>query len=142
MDDADEPFRYPWQDEPRPAASRSEPEPASLLIPLARAQDAVARLEASVAAAPHDLAAGLRARLALFEAASFLAHRGPAVHPNDLALRDAGLTGSYSLAAMAELQQVFNDITAHPGLVRHFVMASDVPGVFNFHQFGRVLELV
>jgi len=38
----------------------------------------------------------------------------------------------YSLAAMAELQQVFNDITAHPGLVRHFVMASDVPGVFNF----------
>ena len=38
----------------------------------------------------------------------------------------------YSLAAMAELQQVFNDITAHPGLVRHFVMASDVQGVFNF----------
>ena len=38
----------------------------------------------------------------------------------------------YSLAAMAELQQVFNDITAHPGLVRHFVMASDVHGVFNF----------
>ena len=38
----------------------------------------------------------------------------------------------YSLAAMAELQQVFNDITANPGLVRHFVMASDVPGVFNF----------
>jgi DSF synthase len=33
---------------------------------------------------------------------------------------------------MAELQQVFNDITAHPGLVRHFVMASDVQGVFNF----------
>src|SRR5215217_4769682 len=38
----------------------------------------------------------------------------------------------YSLASMAELQQVFNDITAHPGLVRHFVMASDVQGVFNF----------
>lgn len=38
----------------------------------------------------------------------------------------------YSLAAMSELQQVFNDITANPGLVRHFVMASDVPGVFNF----------
>jgi hypothetical protein len=37
----------------------------------------------------------------------------------------------YSLAAMAELQQVFNDITANPGLVRHFVMASDVAGVFN-----------
>lgn len=38
----------------------------------------------------------------------------------------------YSLAAMAELQQVFNDITANPSIVRHFVMASDVPGVFNF----------
>jgi DSF synthase len=38
----------------------------------------------------------------------------------------------YSLAAMAELQQVFSDISASPGLVRHFVMASDVPRVFNF----------
>jgi DSF synthase len=38
----------------------------------------------------------------------------------------------YSLAAMAELQQVFNDITANPGLVKHFVMASGVRDVFNF----------
>jgi len=38
----------------------------------------------------------------------------------------------YSLAAMAELHQVFNDISANPGLVRHFVMASDVPSDFNF----------
>ncbi len=38
----------------------------------------------------------------------------------------------YSLAAMAELQQVFNDISASPGLIRHFVMASDVSKVFNF----------
>lgn len=38
----------------------------------------------------------------------------------------------YSLAAMAELQQIFNDISASPGLVRHFVMASDVSRVFNF----------
>lgn len=38
----------------------------------------------------------------------------------------------YSLAAMAELQQVFDDISASSGLVRHFVMTSDVPGVFNF----------
>ena len=30
------------------------------------------------------------------------------------------------------LQQIFNDISANPGLVRHFVMASDVGGVFNF----------
>lgn len=38
----------------------------------------------------------------------------------------------YSLAAMAELQQVFNDISAHPGLVKHYVMASGVRDVFNF----------
>lgn len=38
----------------------------------------------------------------------------------------------YSLAAMTELQQVSDDIANHRGLVRHFVMTSDVPGVFNF----------
>jgi DSF synthase len=38
----------------------------------------------------------------------------------------------YSLGAMGELQQMLADITASPGLVRHFVMTSDVPGVFNF----------
>lgn len=38
----------------------------------------------------------------------------------------------YSLAAMAELQQMLADIAASPGLVRHFVMTSDVPKVFNF----------
>jgi DSF synthase len=38
----------------------------------------------------------------------------------------------YSLAAMAELQQVFADISAAPGLVKHYVMTSDVAGVFNF----------
>ncbi|MDH4050048.1 MAG: crotonase/enoyl-CoA hydratase family protein [Rubrivivax sp.] len=38
----------------------------------------------------------------------------------------------YSLTAMGELQQVLADIAAEPGMVRHFVMTSDVPGVFNF----------
>lgn len=38
----------------------------------------------------------------------------------------------YSLAVMAELQRAFDDITANPGLVRHYVASSDVPGVFNF----------
>jgi DSF synthase len=38
----------------------------------------------------------------------------------------------YSLTAMAELQRVFSDISENPGLVKHFVMTSDVPGVFNF----------
>ena len=38
----------------------------------------------------------------------------------------------YSLAAMGELQRVFSDIAESGGLVKHFVMTSDVPGVFNF----------
>jgi len=38
----------------------------------------------------------------------------------------------YSLAAMGELQQMLADITANPGMVRHFVLSSDVPKVFNF----------
>lgn len=38
----------------------------------------------------------------------------------------------YSLSVMAELQQMLDDISANPGLVRHFVMTSDVPQVFNF----------
>jgi DSF synthase len=38
----------------------------------------------------------------------------------------------YSLTAMAELQRVFSDMGENPGLVKHFVMSSDVPGVFNF----------
>ena len=73
-----------------PAARVSE----APLLPLARAQDAVARLEASAAAAPDNVAAGLRARLALLDAAGFLTHPGgpAAVRPHDLALGDAGLT--------------------------------------------------
>ena len=38
----------------------------------------------------------------------------------------------YSLGAMAELQRVFSDISESRGTVQHFVMTSDVPGVFNF----------
>ena len=38
----------------------------------------------------------------------------------------------YSLAAMGELQTLLSDISANPGLLRHFVLSSDVPKVFNF----------
>ena len=38
----------------------------------------------------------------------------------------------YSLAAMGELQRVFTDLAENAGLVKHYVMTSDVPGVFNF----------
>ena len=70
----------------------------ALLIPLARAQDAVARLEA------RSLPPGRRRRRVARPAgavrgAGFLAH-GSAVHPHDLALREANLTGSYTLAAL------------------------------------------
>jgi DSF synthase len=38
----------------------------------------------------------------------------------------------YSLAGLAEMQQVLEDLQAHPGIVRHLVVSSDVTGVFNF----------
>jgi DSF synthase len=38
----------------------------------------------------------------------------------------------YSLGVMSELHQVLSDISANPGLVRHFVFTSDVANVFNF----------
>jgi len=38
----------------------------------------------------------------------------------------------YSLAAMTEMQRVLDDISANPGLLRHLVLTSDVPRVFNF----------
>lgn len=69
-----------------------------LLAPLAQAQDAVARLEATVATASSAVVQGLRARLAYREATGWLAHAHTWVHPRDLALRDAGLTGSYTAA--------------------------------------------
>jgi DSF synthase len=38
----------------------------------------------------------------------------------------------YTLAAMGELQQLLDDIAANPGMVRYFVLSSDVAKVFNF----------
>jgi hypothetical protein len=73
----------------------------ALLQPLADAQDAAARLEASTAAASPAVAEGLRVRIAYRETAGWLAHGHTWVHPRDLALRDAGLTGSYTAAALA-----------------------------------------
>jgi signal transduction histidine kinase len=72
-----------------------------LLPPLAEAQDAVARLEATAAIASSAVVAGLRARVAYREAAGWLAHAHTWIHPRDLALRDAGLTGSYTAAGLA-----------------------------------------
>jgi len=76
-----------------------------LLLPLARAQDGLARLEATVAAASEPVREGLRARLAFREAAGWLAHQGHWIHPIDLALRDAGLTGSYAAARLGPISE-------------------------------------
>ncbi|MEI7710022.1 MAG: hypothetical protein WCI94_01225 [Rhodospirillales bacterium] len=113
--DSDEDFLPPsWQFEDESADSESSddspplafwplaerPRPNAWLIPLARTQDAIARLEASVDAVSDDIATGLRARVSLHEASGFLGHRQTTVHPRDLALHDAGLTGSYAAASV------------------------------------------
>ena len=71
-----------------------------MLSTLIAAQDALARLEAEAALAPPTLREGLGARLAVREAAGWLAHHGSWVHPVDLALREAGVTGSYTAAEL------------------------------------------
>src|SRR2546421_12271252 len=69
----------------KPAAEPDYHQP--LLTPLARAQDAVARLEAKVETASGAVAEGLRARMAYLEAAGWLRHAHVWIHPRDLALR-------------------------------------------------------
>jgi hypothetical protein len=96
-DDEVEPPGPPRRGQPAIEPDYSHP----LLTPLARAQDAVARLEARTEAASPAVAEGLRARMAYREAAGWLAHTHIWIHPQDLALRDAGLTGSYGAAAWA-----------------------------------------
>jgi hypothetical protein len=110
QEDEDEVWRPSWEiddgvappGDPRPRRLAVEPDYTHpLLTPLARAQDAVARLEARTDAASSTVAEGLRARMAYREAAGWLAHAHIWIHPQDLALRDAGLTGSYGAATQA-----------------------------------------
>jgi hypothetical protein len=87
---------------PRPRQPAVEPDYTHpLLVPLARAQDAVARLEARMEAASPAVAEGLRARMSYREAMGWLTHAHISIHPQDLALRDAGLTGSFGAAERA-----------------------------------------
>ncbi|MBV9825344.1 MAG: hypothetical protein JO001_06690 [Alphaproteobacteria bacterium] len=104
-------FRPVWEteneDAPPGAPSRRQAAAAPdythpLLAPLARAQHAVTRLDARTEAAPPAIGEGLRARLAMREAAGWLAWARFPIHPRDLALRDAGLTGAYGPAAFAD----------------------------------------
>jgi hypothetical protein len=74
---------------------------SSLLAPIADAASALARLNARIETAGSAMAEGLIARLALREAAGWLAHRhGTWIHPTDLGLRAAGLTGSITAASV------------------------------------------
>lgn len=107
-------FKPPWETDDEatlepPGPLRRAPKPAAepdydhpLLAPLARAQDALARLEAKAEAASEAAAEGLRARMAYREAAGWLRHAHVGLHPRDLALRDNALTGSYAAAAYGD----------------------------------------
>jgi hypothetical protein len=115
-------FRPVWETEdeldppgpPRPRRLSVEPDYRhSLLIPLARAQEAVARLKARAEMASDAVAQGLRARLSYREAAGWLRCAHVWIHPRDLALRDSALTGSYAAAAAADRLQ-----SALPSTVR------------------------
>jgi hypothetical protein len=103
----------------RPRARKPPSEPNydhPLLIPLARAQNAVARLEAKTEAASDVVAEGLRARMSYLEAAGWLSHTHFSIHPWDLALRDHGLTTSYGAAHHADqLAAVLPSTSAQEG---------------------------
>lgn len=72
----------------------------TMLNHLLRAQDNLARLEAATAAAAGPVREGLLARVACQEGAGWLAHQGRWIHPLDLAMRAAGITGSVAAAGL------------------------------------------
>lgn len=74
---------------------------AALLAPALAASDALARLDARAGTAGEAVREGLVRRLALHEAAGWLAAQAAWVHPLDLALRAEGLAGPFGLAAVA-----------------------------------------
>jgi hypothetical protein len=130
-DTADERLRPPWEDTPdetdadrrprrrRPSASGDGDwlggaDLPVLFMALADATDALARLDARVATAADAIRDGLLARLALTEAAGWLAHAHAWVHPLDLALRDAGLTAPAALAALGAGARALPHTIAQP----------------------------
>ena len=130
-DTADERLRPPWEDTPDETDAdrrpwRRQPPPSGdgewragadlpvLLTALADAGDALARLDTRVATAADAVRDGLLARLALTEAAGFLAHAHVWVHPLDLALREAGLTAPAALAALGAGARALPHTIAQP----------------------------
>jgi hypothetical protein len=101
----------------RPRRPPAEPDYTHpLLSPLSRAQDALARLEARAEVASPAVAEGLRTRMSYREAAGWLSHSHVWIHPQDLALRDAGLTGSYGAAERGDRLAGELPVTAAQGL--------------------------
>jgi hypothetical protein len=87
----------------RPRKQLKEPDyHHPLLTPLARAQDAVARLEARAEMASPAVVEGLRARLSYLEAAGWLSCAHTWIHPLDLALRECRAVTSYGSAARGD----------------------------------------
>ena len=125
--EADQSLRPVWEDTPdetdadRRPPSRRAADGADvdlLLATLADAADALARLDARVAASDETLRVGLLARLALAEAAGWLAHAQSWVHPLDLALRAAGLTAPAALAALGAGARALPQTLAQPAAGR------------------------
>jgi DNA binding protein with HTH domain len=127
--EADQSLRPVWEDTPDetdadrrpPSLSRRAADGADvdlLLATLADAADALARLDARVAASDETLRVGLLARLALAEAAGWLAHAQSWVHPLDLALRAAGLTAPAALAALGAGARALPQTLAQPAAGR------------------------
>lgn len=134
----------------QPARLRPEHEHADeedwrgLLLPLARAQDALARLEAAAALASEAVREGLVARVTLREAAGWLAHNGAWVSATDLALREAGLVGAWGLARHAGRLAREMPVTAAAAGVAHGVASGHgaLPtGVLDDHLVGHALVL-
>lgn len=108
------PFRPVWEDneeekgldlppslqyrKPTTELSLSDPE---LLRGLLETEQTLSRLDATVSASPPSIREGLIARMAFREASGWLAQASQWVHPNDVALRSLGLTGSYIASAKA-----------------------------------------
>lgn len=96
-------LRTQWPGSPPSTAGegwRLEPRAlADLLGPALAASDALARLDARAGATSEPVREGLVRRLALHEAAGWLATQGAWVHPLDLALRAGAPASPFGLAA-------------------------------------------
>lgn len=108
MGDDDFWFKPVWEDDDEPSKPllhQTTPVfkpsgPSGAITAIATAEDVISRLDASCSVCHVRIRNGLIARLAYREAAGWLTSITQWIHPNDLALRDIGLTGSFSAAAL------------------------------------------